>query len=446
MDRNPDAMELWRQERPLVIPCPRGAAPGLAAEVAALGFPVRAETDAAVETAGTFDDTLKLNLHLRTAQRVLFLLQAFRATTPGELYGRLLDLPWEAILPDNGYVSVTSAVDHPTIRDSQFANVKCKDAIVDRIQKVRGRRPDSGPERTRSVVHLYWRGKDARIYLDTSGEPLSRRGYRLIPLDAPLQETLAAALVRATAWNGTDPFVNPMCGSGTLAVEAALIARRIAPGLGRSNFGFMHVRGYRAAAWQALRETARQAVLAQPAGRIVATDIRPEAVEAARRNARAAGVDRSITFTVCPFEHTPIPPGRGTLILNPPYGERMGELAALGETYRAIGDFLKHRAPGCQGFVFTGNPSLAKQVGLRTRQRLVFYNGGIECRLLHYDLYAGSRKVREGSAVPNADGEESRTQRPLERARPAPAPSVGRGPAPKTRWIETHAKKRNPRR
>jgi hypothetical protein len=124
----------------------------------------------------------------------------------------------------------------------------------------------------------------------------------------------------------------------------------------------------------------------------------------------------------------------------------MGELAALGDTYRAIGDFLKHKAPGCQGFVFTGNPGLAKQVGLRTRQRLVFYNGGIECRLLHYDLYAGSRKVREGSAVPNADGEESRTQRPLERARPAPAPSVGRGPAPKTRWIETHAKKRNPRR
>ncbi len=443
MDRHPDATDLWRRESPLVLTCPRGTAAGLAAEVAELGFPVHAETEAAVETAGTLTDAMKLNLHLRTAQRVLFLLHAFRATTPGELYGGLFDLPWEAVLPADGYVSVTSAVDHPTIRDSQFANVRCKDAIVDRFRKIHGRRPDSGPERTRSVVHLHWRGNDARIYLDTSGEPLSRRGYRLIPLDAPLRETLAAALIRATGWNGTDPFVNPMCGSGTIAIEAALIARRLAPGLVRANFGFMHVQGYRAAVWQDLLDAARRQALAAPAGRIVATDLRPEAVAAARRNARAAGVDRSITFAVCPFEHTPIPPGPGTILLNPPYGERMGEVAALGGTYRAIGDFLKHKAPGRQGFVFTGNPGLAKRVGLRTRRRLVFYNGDIECRLLHYDLYAGSRKTPGGEADPAAEEGKAETRLP---GRSAPAPDGGRTRPERTDRIETHAYNARPSR
>jgi putative N6-adenine-specific DNA methylase len=253
-------------------------------------------------------------------------------------------------------------------------------------------------------------------------------------MEAPLQETLAAALIRATGWDGVGHFVNPMCGSGTLAIEAALLARRVAAGLGRKNFGFMHLLGYREKAWQDLQTAARQEILEKPAGRIVATDIRPEAVEAARRNARTAGVDRAISFAVCPFGDTPLPPGQGVVVINPPYGERMGELAALGETYQAIGDFLKRKGQGYQGFIFTGNPGLAKRVGLRTRQRLTFFNGDIECRLLHYDLYQGSRKTQGTEDVPASDQD-----------RPSP-PAVPVGSRPenqKTLRIIIHAKKSN---
>ena len=143
----------------------------------------------------------------------------------------------------DGYFSVTSSVHNPAINDSRFANVRCKDAIVDRMKEKCGRRPDTGPDRNRIVIHLYWKGNIGQVFIDTSGEPLSRRGYRMIPLKAPMQETLAAAVVLATGWGRDGNFINPMCGSGTLAIEAALIALQRAPGLLRSNYGFMHLKG-----------------------------------------------------------------------------------------------------------------------------------------------------------------------------------------------------------
>ncbi|MDH5768042.1 MAG: class I SAM-dependent RNA methyltransferase, partial [Nitrospirota bacterium] len=223
----------------ILTTCAKGIAPFLREELLVLGFPVLSETIAGITTEGTFDDTMRLNLLLRTGHRVLFLVKEFTARDADALYHALSEIAWEEYIAEDGYVSVTSSVDNPSIRDSRYANVKCKDAIVDRIREKSGQRPDSGPEQDRVVVNLYWKEQDCSVYFDTSGELLSRRGYRKIPMTAPMQETLAAAVIKASGWNGSSHFINPMCGSGTLAIEAALIALHRAPGLLRNNYGFI---------------------------------------------------------------------------------------------------------------------------------------------------------------------------------------------------------------
>ncbi len=385
-------MTLWKEKRRIFITCARGTPGILAEEILALRFPVLSRRETSVETEGTLADTIRLNLSLRTAQRILYLVDAFPAGQAQDLYRRLVTLPWETIIAADGYLSVTSSVDTEAVRDTRFANVKTKDAIVDRIRAREGGRPDSGPERRGAVVHLHWEGERCEVWIDTSGEPLSRRGYRKIPLEAPMQETLAAAVILATGWDGTSPLVNPMCGSGTLAIEGALISMGRAPGILRQNFGFMHILGYDRSAFEREREELKKKARRKVYATIVATDIRPEAIEAARQNARTAGVEQFIEFNVCDFRETPVPGGDGIVILNPEYGERMGDAGKLAEVYREIGDFFKNRCQGYRGYIFTGNLDLAKQVGLRTKRRLPFYNGPIECRLLEYELYRGSRK------------------------------------------------------
>lgn len=434
-------MSIWQKKSRILITCPKGVVPYLRAEIEELGFPILQEIDTAVSTEGTLTDTMVLNLQLRTAQHVLYQLQIFKALSPGALYERLNAIPWETILHDSGsgaYVCVTSVVDHPEITDSRFANLKAKDAIVDRIREKTGIRPDSGPERNRAVIHVYWRNDQAMAYIDTSGERLSLRGYRKIPLAAPMQETLAAALIKATGWQGRTPLVNPMCGSGTLAIEAALMALHRAPGLGRGNYGFMHIRDFPYESWQELRRKARNDSLKTLPSTIIASDIDPRAVEAARSNAQTAGVDRLIEFKVCSFEKTPTPGGRGVIVINPPYGERLEPLKIkptrserkkeiapgqkvilrkaadivhksggsttlqrLEALYEGCGDWFKSIGRGYLGYIFTGNLEVIKKVGLRTKRRMTFYNGEIECRLLEYELYEGSRKQKYTQEQPD---------------------------------------------
>jgi len=376
----------------VLITCPKGIPPYLKQEILSIGFPVLSETVSSVETEGTLDDTLRLNLLVRTGHRVLFLIQEFSAKSPEELYEQILRIEWEEYFHKDRYFCVTSSVDHPTITDSRFANLKCKDAIVDRFYRKFGQRPESGPRRDHVVVHLYWHGKQCRLFLDTSGEPLSKRGYRRIPFEAPMQETLAAATILATRWRRKENFINPMCGSGTLAIEAALIALDRAPGLLRSNYGFMHLKGFDKALWEKLRKEARTLAKKSIEGRIIATDISSKAIEGAKKNAMTAGVDQFIDFRVCDFLETPVPEGGGIVILNPPYGERMGEIRGLEGLYKGIGDFFKRKCQGYVGYVFTGNLALAKKVGLRTKRKLPFYNGEIESRLLEYELYEGRKR------------------------------------------------------
>jgi putative N6-adenine-specific DNA methylase len=213
-----------------------------------------------------------------------------------------------------------------------------------------------------------------------------------MPLKAPMQETLASAVILGTGWKGDGNFVNPMCGSGTLAIEAALIGLNRAPGSLRNNFGFMHLRGFEESSWRALHRKARAEVKHRLDEKIVVTDISQEAVLAAEKNAATAGVKQWMEFRRCDFFETPIPEGGGVVVLNPEYGQRLGEKEELEETYKRIGDFFKKKCKSYTGYILTGNLDLAKRVGLRAKRRIPFFNGDIECRLLEYELYEGTRK------------------------------------------------------
>ncbi|MEF2230320.1 MAG: class I SAM-dependent RNA methyltransferase, partial [Pseudodesulfovibrio sp.] len=325
-----------------------------------------------------------------------FELARMDAQGPDDLYRAVGRIDWADYLAPDGYFRVDASVRDAGVNDARFAALRVKDAVADQFTARFGRRPDSGPETGGVCLFLHWRGRQATLYLDTTGDPLPRRGYRKRPHKAPMQETLAAACLLAAGWPGfarrNAHFIAPMCGSGTLAIEAALMAVNGAPGLLRDHFAFMRVPGYDPERWDALIDGAEDAENPGFCGRIIATDHDPEAVEAARSNARAAGVGDFIEFAVCDFRQTEVPPGPGIVMLNPEYGERLGDENRLGEVYKGIGDFFKQSCSGKSGYVFTGNLKLAKQIGLRTKSRRSFFNAKIECRLLEYELYEGSRK------------------------------------------------------
>lgn len=377
----------FTQSSTISITCPKGMVSFLKTELVLLGFVIRKTRLAGVEIEGTLDDCMFLNLTLRTAHRVHYLLKEFKANNAEELGEQLKSVRWEDYIDKHGYVSLTSFISNRTIRNTQFANLSAKDAIVDRIRARKGARPDSGPKLNKTVVFLYWKDSEAMIYLDTSGESLNRRGYRRESHMAPMQETLAAAIIQAGKWETDWHFINPMCGSGTLAIEATLMATQRAPGLLRPNFGIKHILGFDEAAWKKLRSELKQASIKEPTGRIIATDIDSRAIQAAKNNATTAGVDHLIEFKQCDFRDTEIPYGDGVVVFNPPYGERLGEDDDLIPLYKAMGDFFKQDCSGKWGYIFTGNLELAKKIGLRSSKRVELYNSTIECRLLEFELY-----------------------------------------------------------
>ncbi len=339
-------------------------------------------------------DIMRLNLSLRCANHIFLLVKKFYCQDPDQLYKEVYKIDWENIIFENGYISIFSNVSNETIRDNRFANLKCKDAIVDRMVKTKGKRPDSGPLRDKTVIYLYWNKNECCIYLDTSGEALSKRGYRMIPLQAPLQETLAAGIIAATGWNGKTDFINPMCGSGTLAIEAALMALNRAPSIYRKNFGFMHTKLFDQKLWQKIRQEALSKENKTVESKITATDLSEKAIIAAKKNAGYAEVDKYIDFKVCDYSSTQISENPGIIIINPEYGIRMGDINELEKQYKDIGDFLKQKCKGHTAYIFSGNTQLLKKVGLKPQRKLVFFNGDIECRLYEYLLYEGTKRTK----------------------------------------------------
>ena len=378
----------------ILITCAPGLEDSVASELKELGYEILDQRRAGVEIQGNDFDVMELNLRLRCAYGVLVLLKAFNCLSAQDLYDNVREIEWNEIIPEDGYFSVISSVNTNVINNSMFANQKVKDAIVDKIQSIYHQRPDSGANKERAVVNFYWQNDQAWIYINTSGRKLSDRGYRKMPHTAPMQEALVAACIRKSGYDGTQPFIAPMCGSGTFAIEAALIATKRAAGLLRSNFGFMHLKQYNRDHWMEIRnEVADEKLKALPS-RIIATDIDPVAINASKQNAKTAGVDHLIEFDVCDFEQTIIPEGQGFVMLNPEYGQRLGEIKELEGTYKRLGDFFKTNCQGYKGYIFTGNLQLAKKVGLRTSRKMPFMNAKIECRLLEYEMYQGSKKAK----------------------------------------------------
>lgn len=389
-------MNVFTDRSAITITCHKRITPYLKQEVIDAGFEIEDIFVTGVRIHGNVNDCIKLNLNLRCASQVLYSLKKFEATDADAIYRHVADFPWENILPDDGYFSITSNVSNETINNNLFANLRVKDGIVDRLREKTGKRPVTGSELTGAVFNLFWKNEEAEIFIDTSGNSLARHGYRKIPGLAPMLEALASATIYATRWDRVSPFVNPMCGSGTIAIEAALIATNRRPGLFRTNYAFMHIRGYDKDIYTKEDGLLEEQIIDVPGLRIIASDYSERAVENAKKNAVAAGVAKLIDFSVCDFADTEIPQDvRGIFFVNPEYGERLGQVNELEMTYKRIGDCMKQRCGGYYGYVFTGNLELAKKTGLKASRRIEFYTSTIDCRLLEYELYKGSREKKE---------------------------------------------------
>jgi putative N6-adenine-specific DNA methylase len=387
-------MQLFNSANRIIVTCSNRLSLFLQLEVEELGFkPVRV-FKTGVELKGSLADCIRLNLNLRCASQVLFSISEFTAGNADDLYNALLHFEWEDVIAADGYFSITSNVDNATINNSLFANVKVKDAIVDRFRNRTGLRPNSGPELDKTVIHLYWKEELAEVFIDTSGETLSKHGYRKIPGKAPMLEALAAATLLATKWDRQSPFINPMCGSSTIAIEAALLATNRRPGLYRFNYAFMHLVGFEETMYTKQRQRLDEIIKAVPELVIIATDISADAINISKINAGAAGVEHMIEFGTGDFETTRIPEdGSGVIYFNPEYGDRLGVEAELEITYGRIGDFMKKKCKGYTGYIFTGNLELGKKIGLKPKRRIEFYTSKIDCRLFEYELYAGTKRV-----------------------------------------------------
>ena len=390
---------------PIIISCAKELSRWTDVEVRDLGYSPIEVTENTVVVRGDMRDVMKLNLKLRTAHRVLVPLLRAECRNIRDLYNLAKSIDWENLLEADGYFSVSSIVHNYTIRDTRLPSLYTKDAIVDRMREKCQRRPDSGGQNIGAAVFVYWERDEVIIYLDTSGEPLSKRGYRKIPGSAPMQETLAAACIMAMGWDGKTPFLSPMCGSGTPAIEAAMIAMNKAPGSLKGHFAFQSVKGYTriipnesapnvaprqrngASPEQIWKEIVLEAKAEEKTTnlpKIIATDISPEAVENAHTNAIAAGVAPYIEFKDCDFGDSPIPDGKGCVFFNPEYGIRLGTPEELAPVYERMGTFMHEKCAGWTGGVITGNPDLARLINLYYKTRGPFFNGPIDCRLFIY--------------------------------------------------------------
>ena len=400
-------MRIWTDKNyPIIISCAKNLSRWTEREVRELGYKPIEVTENTVVVRGAMRDVMRLNLMIRTAHRVLVPLLRTTCRNIKDLYEAVYSIDWEELLESDGYFSVSSVVHNYTVRDTRIPSLYAKDAIADRMRDRCQRRPDSGGENIGAAVFIYWERNEAIIYLDTSGEPLSKRGYRKIPGSAPMQETLAAACIMAMEWKGTEPFLSPMCGSGTPAIEAAMIAMNKAPGSLKGHFAFQSIKGYgriipgesaptvaprqRSGAtpeqiWKEMVLTAKNLEKTEGLPRIIATDISPEAVENAHSNAIAAGVAQFIEFKACDFADTPVPEEKGCVFFNPEYGIRLGDPQELAPIYERMGIFMSEKCRGYTGSVITGNPDLASKVNLEFKKRIPFFNGPIDCRLFIYE-------------------------------------------------------------
>ena len=359
-------------------------------ELRELGAQDIEKVNRAVIFTGDKELLYKANLHLRTALRVLVPVHKFTAANEQELYNGVRQLNWSEYLDGDQTLAVESAVNSDFFNHSHYVSLKTKDAIVDQFRDKTGARPWVNIDNPDLTIHIHIFKDNCTISLDSSGETLHKRGYKTANTPAPLSEVLAAGMILLTGWRGEKPFVDPMCGSGTIALEAALIAANIAPGVFRGDFGFKHWKNFDAALWQKLYKEALNQER-ESKYKIIASDISLQAVRVAEENMQNAELEEKLIILKKSFEELEPPREPGIIVMNPPYGERLAEENII-QFYKEIGNTLKQKWNGFEAWILSSNRQALKQVGLRTSKKTTLYNGPLECGFYKYELYEGSKK------------------------------------------------------
>jgi putative N6-adenine-specific DNA methylase len=373
-------------------PCPRGLEPPLAAELTALGATGIVPTEGGVAFAGELDLAYRANLESRIASRILWRVGGGAYGDERELYALVHAIDWTTHFKPERTLRVDVAATRSPLTSLEFATLRIKDAVCDRFREDRGVRPSVDKRAPDVRVHAHLTEREATVYLDTSGEPLFKRGYRRDADEAPLRENLAAGLLALAQWAPGSSLLDPMCGSGTIVTEAALIAADRAPGLARA-FGFQKLAWYDGPTWQRIRQSARDRVRAAPeAISIVARDIDGGAVRRTSVTLRTAQVEPFVRVEEADVLTRGKPAPSGLLLANPPYGVRLADAQQLAAFYPQLGDALKRRYSGWTAGLFTGDLRLAKLIGLKPDRRIPLWNGAIECRLFLFRLVEGSMR------------------------------------------------------
>ncbi|MBN1635255.1 MAG: class I SAM-dependent RNA methyltransferase [Deltaproteobacteria bacterium] len=328
----------------------------------------------------------RINYLTRLCTRVLAPLITFDCHSTKYLYKTASSIDWPALFDLNQTFCISANVANSKITHSQYAGLCLKDAIVDCFRDRFGKRPDVQRIEPDIQFNLHINNNLATIYFDTSGGSLHRRGYRRQAMEAPMQESLAAAIIRLTLWDGQNPLYDPMCGSGTLLCEAAMLYCRIPAGYLRRNYGFTHLPDFELNLWQSVKREADAHMRNLPPGLIAGSDINPQALAMARDNAGNLPGGRGVRMSKKRFQDLPALENT-TIVCNPPYGKRIGRQDDLGLLMKEFGDFLKQRCKGSQAFVYFGKRELIKSVGLRTTWKKSLKNGPLDGRLVKYELY-----------------------------------------------------------
>ncbi|MCK9531653.1 MAG: bifunctional 23S rRNA (guanine(2069)-N(7))-methyltransferase RlmK/23S rRNA (guanine(2445)-N(2))-methyltransferase RlmL [Gammaproteobacteria bacterium] len=398
---------------------PKGMEPLLADELRTLGGRKVAQARGGVRFTGRLEEAYRACLWSRIAGRILMPVARFPAPDENALYTGVNAFPWEEHLDPQGTLAVDFTSTRSAITHTHYGALKVKDAVVDRFRARVGVRPSVDTRRPHLRINVHVANDEAVVSIDLSGDSLHRRGYREEGVAAPLKENLAAAILLRADWPALAhlgaPLLDPLCGSGTLPIEAALMAGDVAPGLTRTYFGFHHWRGHEAKLWQDLVDEAieRRERGLQDAPVIVGYDVNPQAVKAAIGNVNRADLRGIVHIERKALsEARPVGRSAGLVVANPPYGERIGADGGVMELYRELGDVLREHFQGWHAAVFTGAPELARHIGLRSRTTYTFFNGPIECKLFNYDITPEHAVERLTVRVPPA--ERARDLRPAE--------------------------------
>lgn len=372
-------------------PCPRGLAPALAEELAGLGAREPKAADAGVEFTAPFEVAYAANLHSRIASRVLWRVAQFPYRNEDDIYAGAKAVAWrEHFSPERTFKVETNAHRSP-VKSLDFVTLRVKDAIADVFREAIGRRPSVSAREPDVRVHAFLDAKTCTLYLDTSGEPLFKRGRRDHVGEAPLKKNLAAGILRIAGWTPGTPLLDPMCGAGTFLSEAAEISLGRAPGIAR-DFGFRNLARFDAGAWERMLEKAKRAERPPEPLPIHGSDLYGRSLGNAAMNLRDAGLEGVVSLKQANLLELPAPAAAGMLVTNPPYGVRIGEKEKLDAFYPQLGTLLKQKFAGWTAFILSGDPDLAKLIRLKPSRKTVLYNGALECRLYEYRMVAGGNR------------------------------------------------------